>query len=276
MGTRDAAAPRSPKGTTSPPSRTARGGPETPQNLPACSFAAHVPASGHSAQPRRRTAGRRDAATLRSIRARQGAHPRTAANTRHPPPRRRAGRQGAPCRSFPSEPPSPRRAMHSPFSSRRPPTPILPQARARGNLPNLCGQRCPRERERIGCPLFHDPFARAANRSVSNSKAASPAASASTGSTERNRANAGSVSGAISTLQLKQTFLHTQSAAVADKRTGAAYDTMARDNDRNGVPVVRHAHGPAGLRIADRLRRYLYNLPYGHREPCTGPAKPAS
>lgn len=78
------------------------------------------------------------------------------------------------------------------------------------------------------------PFASAANRSVSNSKAASPAASASTGSTERNRANAGSVSGAISTLQLKQMFLHTQSAAVADKRTGAAYDTMARDNDRNG------------------------------------------
>ena len=26
---------------------------------------------------------------------------------------------------------------------------------------------------------------------------------------------------------------------------------MARDNDRNGVSVVRHAHGPAGLRIAD-------------------------
>ena len=27
-----------------------------------------------------------------------------------------------------------------------------------GNLPNLCGQRCPRERERIGCPLFHNPL----------------------------------------------------------------------------------------------------------------------
>ena len=135
MGTRDAAAPRSPKGTASPPSRTARGGPETPQNLPAYSFAAHVPASGHSAQPRHRTAGRLDAAALRSIRARQGVHPHTAANTRRPPPRRRAGRQGAPCRSFPSEQPSPRRAMHSPFSSRRPPTPILPQARARGKPP---------------------------------------------------------------------------------------------------------------------------------------------
>lgn len=38
---------------------------------------------------------------------------------------------------------------------------------------------------------------------------------------------------------------------MADKRTGAAYDTMARNDDRNGVPVIRHVHDPTGLQVAD-------------------------
>ena len=68
--------------------------------------------------------------------------------------------------------------------------------------------------------------------------------------------------------QLEQAAFDVEAAAITAESSIGGNDAMARDNDRDGVAIVRHAHGAESLRAADRASDVAIRsgLAIGNRE----------